>query len=46
MDVIMDLLPRSIASLIRRQPPEQLMLAGGLILTAIVVVFYRSMRRW
>ncbi len=44
--LITDWLPRPLASYLRAQPPEILMLAGGVILTAIVIVFYRSMRRW
>ena len=46
MDIILDWLPKPLAAYLRAQPTEVLMLVGGLIMTAIVVVFYRSMRRW
>ena len=35
--LITDWLPRPLASYLRAQPPEILMLAGGVILTAIVI---------
>ncbi len=46
MDVVLDSLPPDVASLLRAQPPELLMLLGGLTIFVIVVVFHRSMRRW
>ncbi len=46
MDVILNLLPKSVASVLRAQPPELLMLVAGLIMTLIVISFYYSMRRW
>ena len=45
MDVILDLLPKSVAATLRAQP-GLLMLLVGIILTVIVIVVYDSRRRW
>ena len=44
MDVILDLLPSSIAATLKAQP-GLLMLLMGIILTVIVIVVYDSRRR-
>ncbi len=45
MEVLFDWVPDPVAASLRGQPPELLMLIGGLIVIAIVLVFQMTMRR-
>ena len=45
MDVVLHWLPMLLAASLRAQPPELLMLVGGLVMAGIMLAFYVSMRR-